>query len=164
MEEYERERALAYGAAIAATAFPHVKKGDVKKRAFVEVCKALAEGVLGDFTSEARQLAVETAESEAKRLLEEDRPKVTDGIRALITWRDSLALDWSGMELVDHVTYRLKELTPEDRPDYMPPEHEEALNAFQALSDDEQHGLVRTVIEDIYGMINDDEDPYGYPE
>jgi hypothetical protein len=140
-----------------------MKAGDIKKRALGTICASLAKD-LGEFSVDVRQVVVETAESEAKRLLEEDRPKPPDNVRALIVWRDSLALDWSGFELVDHVTFRLKELTPEERPEYLPSEHAEALTAFQAYSDDEQRNFVRTVIEDLYGLIDDDADPYGYPE
>lgn len=69
---------------------------------------------------------------------------IPEPLQALIRWRDTLALDWTGEDLHFHVSGALRTTTDPTR---VPEEHREALRAFQALSEDDQLTAVSTVLE-----------------
>lgn len=71
--------------------------------------------------------------------------EVAKDLLALIQWRDSLALDWTGEDLVFHILRSLAEWRPGSPPD-VPEEHRAALKTFQALSEDEQYEMVKAAL------------------
>lgn len=60
----------------------------------------------------------------------------------LIRWRDALALDWHGEELVSHVADSLPRMD-ESR---VPEEHRPAFREFSLLPEDERYEIIRKVL------------------
>lgn len=72
-------------------------------------------------------------------------PRIRDHaqeLENLIAWRDMLALDWYGEELVFHILRYL--VRP--RPNEIPEEHKQAHIVFKQLSDDDQLLLIEAVL------------------
>lgn len=64
-------------------------------------------------------------------------------IDALIRWRDTLALDWWGEDLVHHILYALENSECDDR---IPAEHHEALRQFKAMKDARYDAVKRVLV------------------
>ena len=74
----------------------------------------------------------------------QNRMNVPANIEALIRWRDELALDWYGDDLVYHLLQALHY----DKVPTVPTEHEEALRLFRSYDETQQEKLIRSVVDE----------------